>query len=243
MPAWNTRTSFRRTISSSARNVTIRSPPRVRRRRRGPRSRRLRLRRAAPGAVRCAPRSTSRPAAAARRARLERVEHAAERRQQAEEIDLELRSRTPRRQSPRRGRRDASTARCAASRVRAAGSAAALKRWYSSSRCTSASRGSSSGVFLIGSGRGRSIRLLMWMSVAAMTRNSPATSRFSSSISVEVHEVLLRDDRNRDVVDVHLVLLDEVQQQIERPVETSSLTGYASGYDSKFESSAGACIG
>ena len=34
-------------------------------------------------------------------------------------------------------------------------------------------------------------------------------------------EVLLRDERDRDVVDVHLVLLDEVQQQIERPLEVA----------------------
>ena len=36
------------------------------------------------------------------------------------------------------------------------------------------------------SGRGSSIRLLMWMSVAAMTRNSLATSRLSSCIRFEV---------------------------------------------------------
>ena len=42
-------------------------------------------------------------------------------------------------------------------------------------------RSSSAGV-----GRGSSMRDLMWISVAAMTRNSPATSRFSSCISVEV---------------------------------------------------------
>ena len=33
-----------------------------------------------------------------------------------------------------------------------------------------------------GSGRGSSMRDLMWMSVAAITRNSPATSRFISCI-------------------------------------------------------------
>ena len=39
------------------------------------------------------------------------------------------------------------------------------------------------GIFLRpGSGRGSSIRDLMWISVAAITRNSPATSRFSSCI-------------------------------------------------------------
>ena len=36
---------------------------------------------------------------------------------------------------------------------------------------------------------------------------------------LEVVEVLLRDERDRDVVDVHLVLLDEVEQQVERPLE------------------------
>src|SRR5258705_292542 len=44
---------------------------------------------------------------------------------------------------------------------------------------------------------------------------------------VEVHllqqvdgvEILLRDERDRNVVDIQLVLLDEVQQQIERPLE------------------------
>src|SRR5207244_3482708 len=32
-------------------------------------------------------------------------------------------------------------------------------------------------------------------------------------------EVLFRDDRDRDVVDVHLVLANEVNQQVERPLE------------------------
>ena len=36
---------------------------------------------------------------------------------------------------------------------------------------------------------------------------------------IEVLEVLLRDQRDRDVVDVQLVLLDEVQEQIERALE------------------------
>ena len=36
---------------------------------------------------------------------------------------------------------------------------------------------------------------------------------------VEVVEILLRDQRDRNVVDIHLVLLDQVQQQIERPLE------------------------
>src|SRR5204863_328235 len=51
-------------------------------------------------------------------------------------------------------------------------------------RGTSVSRGSSSSPSNVGevSGRGRSIRDLMWMSVAARTRYSPATSRFISCI-------------------------------------------------------------
>jgi hypothetical protein len=36
---------------------------------------------------------------------------------------------------------------------------------------------------------------------------------------VEIFEVLLGDDRNLDVVDVHLVLLDQMNQQIERTFE------------------------
>ena len=50
---------------------------------------------------------------------------------------------------------------------------------------------------------------------------------------VEVHllhqldglEVLRGDERDGDVVDVHLVLLDEVKQQIERPLEVFELDG------------------
>ena len=36
---------------------------------------------------------------------------------------------------------------------------------------------------------------------------------------VDVLEILLRDRGDRDVVDVDLVLLDEVQQQVERALE------------------------
>ena len=36
---------------------------------------------------------------------------------------------------------------------------------------------------------------------------------------LDVVEVLLGDQRDRDVVDVHLVLANEVQEQIERPLE------------------------
>ena len=40
---------------------------------------------------------------------------------------------------------------------------------------------------------------------------------------LDVGEVLLGNQRDRDVVDVHLVLLDEVNQQIERPLERFEL--------------------
>ena len=35
----------------------------------------------------------------------------------------------------------------------------------------------------------------------------------------EVAEILLRDERDRNVVDVHLVLSNEVQEQVERAFE------------------------
>ena len=46
-------------------------------------------------------------------------------------------------------------------------------------------------------------------------------------------EVLLRDERDRDIVDVHLVLLDEVQQQIERSLELLEPDG--KGVGARFE--------
>jgi hypothetical protein len=36
---------------------------------------------------------------------------------------------------------------------------------------------------------------------------------------VEIVEVLPRDQRNRDVVDIHLVLADQMDEQIERSLE------------------------
>jgi hypothetical protein len=36
---------------------------------------------------------------------------------------------------------------------------------------------------------------------------------------IDVVQILFRDERDRDVVDVQLVLLDEVNEQIERPLE------------------------
>ena len=63
----------------------------------------------------------------------------------------------------------------------------------------------------------------MCASVAAISRYSPATSRFERAHRVEVLEVLLGDERDRDVEDVELVLLDQVQQQIERTLEDVEL--------------------
>ena len=63
------------------------------------------------------------------------------------------------------------------------------------------------------------MRDLMWISVAAITRNSPATSRFSSCIRSMYSRYCCGDDGDRDVVDVDLVLLDQVQQQVERALE------------------------
>ncbi len=119
-PAWNTRISFSRIISSSARNVTIMSP----------RVATSSKRSWKPQASVSDSRSSSwsmrdldrdllgrqrhrRPLAGA-------LEHRPERRQQAEEIDLELGLVVVARQLRRRANRAASTARCAASRDRAA---------------------------------------------------------------------------------------------------------------------------
>ena len=66
---------------------------------------------------------------------------------------------------------------------------------------------------------GTSIFDLMWMSVAAITMNSPATSRFSSLHQVQVLHVLARDGGDGDVVDVDLVAADQVEQQVERALE------------------------
>jgi len=39
----------------------------------------------------------------------------------------------------------------------------------------------------------------------------------------DVGEVLLGDERDRDVVDVHLIFLDEMNQQVERPFKAREL--------------------
>ena len=60
---------------------------------------------------------------------------------------------------------------------------------------------------------------LMWMSVAAITMNSPATSRFSSCIRSRYSMYWRVMGAIGEVVDVDLVPADQVQQQVERPVE------------------------
>jgi hypothetical protein len=63
----------------------------------------------------------------------------------------------------------------------------------------------------------------MRMSVAAMTRNSPATSEVEQAHELDVGQVLLGDARERDVVDVDLVALDQVQEEVERTLEALEL--------------------
>ena len=58
----------------------------------------------------------------------------------------------------------------------------------------------------------------MWISVAAMYTNSALSSMFISDGPLHVFEVLRRDLRDGDVVDVDLLLADQVQQQVERAV-------------------------
>ena len=52
-----------------------------------------------------------------------------------------------------------------------------------------------------------------------MTRNSPATVRLQVLHRLDVGQILLSDHRDGNVVNVDFVLLDEVEEQIERPFE------------------------
>ena len=182
MPCWNTRTSFRRIISSSARNVTIMPGARLH---------------VGEQLLEAAGLGFRQPREQLLDARLDRNLLG---RQHARRGRCRARSSTCRNAAIRLKRSTSisgSGASPTTSATRPSGrphcalrwisfscssSAAALNLWCSSSRRTSASRGSSSASSCAGSGRGSSIRDLMWMSVAAITRNSPATSRFSSCI-------------------------------------------------------------
>src|SRR5262245_53806524 len=113
--------------------------------------------------------------------------------------------------------------------------AAALNFWCSRSRRTSASRGSSSSPSTPAavSGRGRSIFDLMCISVAAITRNSPATSRSSSCISA----IASRYCCVMSAIGMSWMLtsffLMRCSSRSSGPSNDSSLTGNASGADSK----------
>lgn len=48
--------------------------------------------------------------------------------------------------------------------------------------------------------------------------NSPARS-VQDLEGLEIGEVLLGDPLDRDVVNIHLIALDEVEKQVERPLE------------------------
>ena len=56
----------------------------------------------------------------------------------------------------------------------------------------------------------------MYMSVEAMTRNSPAISRSNCRIGVNVFDELRGELGEVDLVNVHLLLFDEIKEQIER---------------------------
>ena len=114
------------------------------------------------------------------------------------------RDRRPRRARPAAARR----ARCAACFICS----------YSSRRRTSSARGSSS----IGSadgGRGSSMRDLISISIAAISRYSAASSRLLGAHHLDVLQVLARELRHRDVEDVDVLLADQVEQQVERALE------------------------
>ena len=90
---------------------------------------------------------------------------------------------------------------------------------YSSRRRTSSARGSPASspvsAFLTGS----SMRDLISISMAAISRYSAASSRLCDADLVDVLQVLQRDLRHRDVEDVEVLLADQVQQQVQRPFE------------------------
>ena len=70
---------------------------------------------------------------------------------------------------------------------------------------------------------GSNSRLLIYMSVEAITRNSPAISRSSWRIVVNVFDELRGELGEVDLVNVHFLLFDEIKQQIERAFEDLEL--------------------
>ena len=117
----------------------------------------------------------------------------------------------------RRPARAGSRGRAAA--ARRARAAASFICSYSSRRRTSSARGSSasspSAVFFGGS----SMRDLISISIAAISRYSAASSRLVLADLLDVGQVLARHARHRDVEDVEVLLADQVEQQVERAFE------------------------
>ena len=107
---------------------------------------------------------------------------------------------------------------------------ASLYFWYSSRRRISSWRGSSSSSSSSAASRrvlGRIGRhQLARLDVRQRRRHQQVLAgdvEVERAHEVEHLQVLLGDERDRDVEDVELVLLDEVQQQIERPLELGQL--------------------
>jgi hypothetical protein len=100
-------------------------------------------------------------------------------------------------------------------------SAAALNFWCSSRRRTSASRGSPLVRRIAGRGLGPRQQHLA-LDVDQRRRHHQELAgdvEVQLLHQVQVLEVLPGDDRDLDVVDVHLVLLDQMNEQIERALE------------------------
>ena len=107
-----------------------------------------------------------------------------------------------------RARRLSCRSACASSKF-----AASLNFLYSRSCRTRSERGSASSC--VGSSlRGKSSRLLISMSVAAITRKSPARSTSISSMTRKYSKKLLRHPRNRDLADVHFLSFDQVEEKV-----------------------------
>ncbi len=112
----------------------------------------------------------------------------------------------------------------AASMIRFSAAAASLNVLHSNSRARSRSRSSqraSSSSSSTSSLPGSSRRAFSSSSTAAMSRNSVATSRSSGGQVLDLGHVGVDDRRQRHLVDVHLLAGDEVQQQVEGPLEHS----------------------
>ena len=105
----------------------------------------------------------------------------------------------------------AATLRCAA--------AASFICSYSRRRRTSSARGSSTSSPVSALRTGSSMRDLISMSSAAISRYSAASSRLLGADLVDVRQVLDRQRRHRDVEDVEVLLADQVEQQVQRSLE------------------------